>query len=388
MVVAGIVFVKVTQKGAVAAVPIVGHIPRGLPPCQLPWNFDATRKLLEGPSDVLHGFLFSGFVLAFSAFLTSYSSFKRQAIACDYALDARQELFALGASGVVGSFFGAFPPSGSLSRTGLAVQLGVQTQVCGIANAAVVAAGLIFLAPLIEDLPKASLAAIVMVSAEGLMDFAMPLDLWRSSEGSFRIFRKDLIVWLVGFVCTILAGALYGIILSVLVAVAQVVADASTPHAVTLGAVPHLEGQWHDVKRWSEARTVPGVLVFEFRGPLVFASAEWFRDEVERMRLAEGRTGSIRYVILGMGPVPVIDYSAIAMLQSILTEWKKKGIHCIVAEANYSVLELLHEKLGDQLEQFEQGSQGVLSIERAVSLATGHATRSLLASKPVGTCEF
>ena len=85
VVVAGIVFVKVTQKGAVAAVPIVGHIPRGLPPCQLPWNFDATRKLLEGPSDVLHSFLFSGLVLAFSAFLTSYSSFKRQAIACDYA---------------------------------------------------------------------------------------------------------------------------------------------------------------------------------------------------------------------------------------------------------------------------------------------------------------
>ncbi|CAE7758038.1 SULTR4 [Symbiodinium sp. CCMP2456] len=85
VVVAGIVFVKVTQKGTVAAVPIVGHIPRGLPPCQLPWNFDATRKLLEGPSDVLHSFLFSGLVLAFSAFLTSYSSFKRQAIACDYA---------------------------------------------------------------------------------------------------------------------------------------------------------------------------------------------------------------------------------------------------------------------------------------------------------------
>ena len=114
-----------------------------------------------------------------------------------------------------------------------------------------------------------------MVSAEGLMDFGMPSDLWRSSAESFRSFRKDLLVWFVGFICTILFGALYGIIFSVLVAVAQVVADASTPNAVTLGAVPRLEGQWHDVTRWPEARTVPGVLVFEFRGPLVFASAEW-----------------------------------------------------------------------------------------------------------------
>lgn len=170
--------------------------------------------------------------MAFSTFLTSYASFKRQALACDYNLDARQELFALGAAGVLGSFFGAFPPSGSLSRTGLAVQLGVSSQLCGIFTAVTVAAGLIFLAPLLEELPKASLAAIVMVSAEGLMDFQMPWQLWKSSPQTFRSsFRKDLLVWMVGFLCTILAGALYGIVLSVLVAIAQVVAEAATPKA-------------------------------------------------------------------------------------------------------------------------------------------------------------
>ena len=169
--------------------------------------------------------------MAFSTFLTSYSSFKKQALACDYNLDARQELYALGAAGVFGSFFGAFPPSGSLSRTGLAVQLGVKSQICGICTAATVAAGLIFLAPALEDLPKASLAAIVMVSAEGLMDFQMPWQLWNSAPQTFRSFRKDLVVWMVGFLCTILAGALYGIVLSVLVAIAQVVAEAATPKA-------------------------------------------------------------------------------------------------------------------------------------------------------------
>ena len=49
----------------------------------------------------------------------------------------------------------------------------------------------------------------------------------------------------VGFLCTILAGALYGIMLSVLVALAQVVAEAATPQAVTLGEVPRLK-QWHE----------------------------------------------------------------------------------------------------------------------------------------------
>ena len=295
VVILGLLFVKVTKKeDGSTSVPVVGPIPQGLPPFQLPWQQEATRKLLEGPSDVLHNFLLSGVtcsqhghamppvgkgpmkpneyfrrierfesisiyytldsrriffsnfldvysagaeaaqvIVAFSTFLTSYSSFKKQALVCDYNLDARQELYALGAAGVLGSFFGAFPPSGSLSRTGLAVQLGVKSQICGICTAATVAAGLIFLAPALEDLPKASLAAIVMVSAEGLMDFQMPKKLWQSAPQSFRSsFRKDLLVWMVGFLCTILAGALYGIVLSVLVAIAQVVAEAATPKAV------------------------------------------------------------------------------------------------------------------------------------------------------------
>jgi len=337
---------------------------------------------LDEPSGVLQHFLVSGVIVAFSTFLTSYSSFKRQALACDYNLDARQELFALGAAGVLGSFFGAFPPSGSLSRTGLAVQLGVSSQLCGIFTAVTVAAGLIFLAPLLEELPKASLAAIVMVSAEGLMDFQMPWQLWKSSPQTFRSsFRKDLLVWMVGFLCTILAGALYGIVLSVLVAIAQVVAEAATPKAVSLGEVSRLK-QWHDVEVWPEAQSVPGVLVFEFRGPLVFASAEWFEEEVERKRLqADIR---VKFVILCMGAVPTIDYSALNMLRSILMEWHSKGLRCFVAEANSAVLELLREEMGHELlEQFSTRHSElsfqtgeVLSIQDAVQMAKNNLQNS------------
>ncbi|CAK9056606.1 unnamed protein product [Durusdinium trenchii] len=381
VVVFGILFVRLTkQEDGSTLVPSVGYIPEGLPPLRLPWQLNATEKLLNGPADVLHGFVLSGAIVAFSTFLTSYSSFKKQALACDYNLDARQELYALGAAGILGSFFGAFPPSGSLSRTGLAVQLGVHSQICSIFTALTVAAGLICLAPALEDLPKASLAAIVMVSAEGLMDFKMPLQLWGSTPKTFRSsFRKDLIVWFVGFLCTILAGALYGIMLSVLVALAQVVAEAATPQAVTLGEVPRLK-QWHDVDRWAEAETLPGILVFEFRGPLVFASAEWFEEEVERRRLQA--KSKVNFVILCMGAVATIDYSALEILRGILLEWRRKGLHCLVADANSTVLELLREQLGHELlQQFQTKPAGqtaevhfeiqeVLSIEDAVIVAS------------------
>eukprot|EP00913_Durusdinium_trenchii_P021853 g20534.t1 len=324
------------QEDGSTLVPSVGYIPEGLPPLRLPWQLNATEKLLNGPADVLHGFVLSGAIVAFSTFLTSYSSFKKQALACDYNLDARQELYALGAAGILGSFFGAFPPS---------------------------------------DLPKASLAAIVMVSAEGLMDFKMPLQLWGSTPKTFRSsFRKDLIVWFVGFLCTILAGALYGIMLSVLVALAQVVAEAATPQAVTLGE--HIQ----DVDRWAEAETLPGILVFEFRGPLVFASAEWFEEEVERRRLQA--KSKVNFVILCMGAVATIDYSALEILRGILLEWRRKGLHCLVADANSTVLELLREQLGHELlQQFQTKPAGqtaevhfeiqeVLSIEDAVIVAS------------------
>ena len=251
------------------------------------------------------------------------------------------------------------------------MQLGVKSQICGICTALTVAAGLIFLAPSLEELPKASLAAIVMVSAEGLMDFKMPLSLWRSPRSSFR---KDLVVWMVGFLCTILCGALYGIVLSVLVAIGQVVADAATPAAVCLGEVKYLK-QFHDMEAWPEAKALPGILLFEFRGPMVFASAECFEEELERRRLQ----GDYRVVILCMGAVTQVDYSALEMLRGILSEWKSKEVHCLVAAAESKVLELFKEQLGHELlEQFEEESKGqahptareeVMSIEDAVARA-------------------
>ena len=71
VVVIGISFVRLTTQGE-PLVPVVGHIPQGLPPWQPPWRLEATKKLLQGPSDVLRNFLISGVIVAFSCFLTPF----------------------------------------------------------------------------------------------------------------------------------------------------------------------------------------------------------------------------------------------------------------------------------------------------------------------------
>jgi len=168
----------------------------------------------------------------------------------------------------------------------------------------------------------------------------------------------------VGFVCTILFGALYGIGIAVLVGVGQVVAEATAPRAATLGSVKELGGQMKDVQAFPTAEKIPGMLVFEFRGPLCFCSAEGFHDELSS-RLSK----DIKAVVLSFGSVEYVDFSAMSVLKDILVKFKAEGIHCLVAEANPCVEFLLTEKLGSGsdkplLEIFE----GISTLEATVVL--------------------
>eukprot|EP00929_Paragymnodinium_shiwhaense_P105828 TRINITY_DN70896_c0_g2_i1.p1 TRINITY_DN70896_c0_g2~~TRINITY_DN70896_c0_g2_i1.p1 ORF type:complete len:683 (+),score=112.68 TRINITY_DN70896_c0_g2_i1:51-2099(+) len=367
---------KTMTEDGEPSLPIVGHIPAGVPKFSPPFG-PAVMDLLTGPRETLINFIISGGMIAFTSFLTTYASNKKQALACGYELDGSQELFALGAGSAVGSFFGAFLCCGSLSRTALSVQLGVKTQVSGFVTAGVIALSLMFLSPILYYLPKASLAAIVLTSARGLMDFKTASGIWKSSKQAWSVgLRKDFIVWCVAFVCTILFGALKGICISVAVGVAQVVAEATAPKTVLLGTVPELGGQLRDIGRWQSAETHPNILVFEFRGPLCFCSAEWFHEELERF-LLESDT-DIRAIVLSFDMVEYIDQTAINVLKDILSQRREEGIFCLIGDAKHSVELLLKEKLGSGkdplLDQYSLGQN--ISTEEAMQLVKERLSRT------------
>merc|ERR1719401_1929934 len=170
-----------------------------------------------------------GVLVALTSFLTTYATTKKMALKFGYQLDPSQELIALGSAGVMGSFFGAFPPSGSLSRTGLAAELGVQTPMGGVFAAGVIGLGLVFLAPAISFLPKAALASIIMKSSVSLLDFDYPREIWNQywkpkKKGGLR---RDLRIWLIAFGTTLAFGVLCGIGAAVLVDILLIVRDAS-----------------------------------------------------------------------------------------------------------------------------------------------------------------
>jgi len=353
------------KHAAASVVPILGHMPSGLPEFHSPFG-QAAMELWEGPTAKLQSFIISGILIAFTAFLTTYASNKRLAMAYQYELDASQELFALGTACAAGSFFGAFPVCGSLSRTALAGQIGSKTQVCGLVVAGIVALSLAFLAPILFYLPKCALAAIVITSAVSLFDFQTPQEIWHSSQATFKgALHKDFTVWCIGFACTVQLGALYGIGIAVTVGLCQVLAEATTPKTAKLGAVEELGGSFRDVESYPNAETFSdkGLLIFEVRGPLCFCSAEGFHEE-----LMARMSKDVKGVVLCFGAVEYIDYSALSVLKDVLVHFKHDHIKCKIADVKPNVELVLKEKLGGGEGDKKFFDFDYISIEEAVTL--------------------
>ncbi|RXN30494.1 sodium-independent sulfate anion transporter [Labeo rohita] len=111
----------------------------------------------------------------------------------NYRIDANQELFAIGLTNIMGSFVSAYPVTGSFGRTAVNSQTGVCSPAGGIVTGVIVLLSLAFLMPLFFYIPKASLAAVIICAVSPMIDFRVPVQLW-------RVKRLDLLPFLVTFV--------------------------------------------------------------------------------------------------------------------------------------------------------------------------------------------
>eukprot|EP00913_Durusdinium_trenchii_P022106 g20772.t1 len=196
--------------------------------------------------------------------------------------------------------------------------------------------------------------------------------------------KRDFIVWWIAFLLTIFLGVLWGIGVAVGVSVLMIVHDAAVPRVVKLGRIESLGNIWRDQEVWPEGRTFPGILVLEFRGPLSFASADHFMEEVERRRLIEEEEENpVEVIVLPFGSVHDLDKTlrqrfllgsgrgrtAIEMLRELLTEWRKRQISCIVAEAKSRVRLLLELHFAEGPKPLLDQQAFMIGLDDAVSLA-------------------
>nr|XP_054360746.1 solute carrier family 26 member 6 isoform X2 [Mirounga angustirostris] len=244
-------------------VDVVGDIPAGLLPPAAP-----SPQLFAS----LVGYAFT---IAVVGFAIAISLGKIFALRHGYRVDSNQELVALGLSNLIGGIFQCFPVSCSMSRSLVQESAGGNTQVAGAVSSLFILIIIVKLGELFRDLPKAVLAAAIIVNLKGMLkQFSDIRSLWKSN-------RMDLLIWLVTFVATILLNLDIGLAISVVFSLLLVVVRTQLPRYSVLGQVPDTD-IYEDVAEYSEAREVPGVKVFRSSATMYFANAELYSDALKQ----------------------------------------------------------------------------------------------------------
>jgi len=143
------------------------------------------------------------------------------------------------------------------------------------------------------------------------------------------------------------------------------------PRISVLGQLEGLGKVWRDSEVWTEGRTWDGIMVVEFRGPLSFASADWFQEEVDRLRLTS--PNPVEIIVLNFASVHDLDKTALEMLRELLTEWRKRDVGCIIAESKSRVRLLLEQYFAKadskgKIPLLDQPAF-IISLDNAVELA-------------------
>jgi high affinity sulfate transporter 1 len=306
-------------------VKVLGSLPQGLPSFRIP-----------GISmDVLQDVIIGGCAVALVSFADTSVLSRIYSVKTKTNVNPNQEMIGLGAANFAAGLFQGFPISSSSSRTPVAEASGAKTQLTGVVGAMVVAVLLFFGADLLRSLPNSALAAVVISSAIGLFELG---DLGRI----FRVQQWEFWLSVVCFLGVALFGAIPGIGLAIVIAVIEFLWDGWRPHYAVLGRVEGIRG-YHDIKRYPQARLVPGLILFRWDAPLFFANAALFREEVLN-QVANAPTPAKR-IIVTSEPVTSIDITSADMLVDLKKELEEKQVQLHFAE--------MKDPVKDKLKRFE-----------------------------------
>jgi SulP family sulfate permease len=268
-----------------AGIAILKEVPAGLPSPALPSvGLDEILSLLP-----------SALTIAVISYMEGISIAKALAAKERETVDANAELLAVGAANLAAGLFRAFPVAGGFSRTAVNHQAGARTPGASIVTALIVALAVLLFTPLFFHLPKAVLAAIIIVAVAGLVDLRTPVQTWKTR-------RADGLVVAVTFAGTLLLGIEAGIALGAALSIALFVWKSATPHMAELGRVRGT-ATYRNIDRYDTERD-PHVLLLRVDAPLFFANAQSVSDRV--LALVAQRP-ALRAVVLDASAVTDID---------------------------------------------------------------------------------
>ncbi|KAK9126897.1 hypothetical protein Scep_015743 [Stephania cephalantha] len=322
-VVLGTVFVKMFHPSSIS---LVGEIPQGLPKFSIPKEFQHVTSLIP-----------TALLITGVAILESVGIAKALAAKNGYELDSNQELFGLGVANICGSFFSAYPSTGSFSRSAVNHESGAKTGLSGIVMGIIMTCALLFLTPLFREIPQCALAAIVVSAVMGLVDYDEAIFLW-------RVNKKDFLLWTITAITTLFFGIEIGVIVGVGFSLAFVIHESANPHVAVLGRLPGTT-VYRNIQQYPEAYTYNGIVIVRIDAPIYFANISFIKDRLREFEVTiDGTTKRgpeverIYFVILEMAPVTYVDSSAVQALKDLHQEYKLRDIQIAISNPNREVL--------------------------------------------------
>ena len=287
-------------------VPVVGEIPRGFPSPAMP----------SVQVDWLWPLFLASFGLTWVTLTDTTALSRGIAARDDDPVDSNREIIALGASNVAVGLFQGFPISASTSRTATARAGGGTSQMVGVISALMLIALLLVGAGVLESMPGAVLAAVVIAAAVHLFDYRRVVWLVKAR-------RSEAVLCVAASVGVVLVGVLNGILIAVAFSLVNFVRTLWRPYDAVLGRIEQRRG-YHDVDRHPEARTVPGLVLFRFDAPLFFANADHFARRIRA--IVATSDGPIERIVLAAEPITDIDTTGAEILEHVVAELDEQGI--------------------------------------------------------------
>lgn len=307
-------------------VKIVGDVPTGLPPLSLPsFSMDLWSSLIV-----------SAVVISIIGFVESVSVAQTLAAKNRQRIDPDQELIGLGAANIGAAFTGGFPVTGGFSRSVVNYDAGASTPAAGAFTAIGLGVASLFLTPLIFHLPKATLAATIIVAVLSLVDFSILKKTWKYSKSDFAAVAATMAM-------TLTVGVELGVTTGVVISILIHLFKTSRPHMAIVGQVPGTE-HYRNVLR-HEVIVDQSVLTIRVDESLYFANTRALED---RIYDEVAMQPDLKHVILMCSAVNAVDMSALESLEAINERLKLGGVSFHLSEVKGPVMDGL--KVSDFLE--------------------------------------
>ena len=293
---------------------IIKDVPGGLPVFEIPkLSYDSIIQLIPTVITVT----FIGYVGSIG--IAKSLEMKSR----DHTVLPNQEFFALGIAKVIGSFFQAIPSSGSYSRTAINEDAGGKSAISSLITALMVVVSLLFLTSYFYFIPKAVLAAIILVSVLNLINI-------REARYLLKVRRREFYIMLATFFATLILGVELGIFVGVLLSYIFLQYQSSRPHVAELVNIPNTD-YYRNVNRFPEAKRSEIYVIIRFDDQLYFANTSYFKDTI--LKMIHIRKTPPQFLILDAKNMHDIDSTGLHVLEDVLWYLEESKIQLLISGA-------------------------------------------------------